>query len=96
MMGSVWNWLWRDKSPGEIAGLIISIVIGLCGIAGILWKLFQRLVGGPGTSNGRKKALRNVLLMLAENQPPHPDLEVQWHADRCVGDRATYFITTKD
>ena len=39
--------------------------------------------------------IRNVLLMLSSDQPPHPDEEIAWHAAECARAGATALVTTR-
>jgi hypothetical protein len=56
-MGSIWEWLWRDKPPGEIVGIIIGILIGVGAIAAGMWKSAGRLLKIAGQiRNSIKKA----------------------------------------
>jgi len=38
---------------------------------------------------------RNVLLMLSDAQPPHPDREIRWHADHARTNGTTYVVTPR-
>lgn len=39
--------------------------------------------------------IRNVLLMLSSDQPPHPEKEVAWHAAECAQRGETALLTTR-